>query len=241
MSRTSIVRFVVVTLTLTLVVLLCGCGIGKRLFGKKKPDTSPDVMTKEGIEQLKKRDYIEAAEIFTKVKDRYPYSEEATVAQLKLADTLYYNRKFDEAQAAYKEFEKLHPTNKAIPYVIYQQALCFYRERPTIDRDQTPTEKAMEEFRRLQKKFPQSEYAAKAEKYKQRCLNDLAEHEFYVGEFYFKTKHYPSALDRFQAISQEYPNFKPEEVKRYIKDCQTNIDNPQKTEGFFSKLFDAKW
>jgi outer membrane protein assembly factor BamD len=238
MRRASLTKTLVF---LILIAFICSCGIGRRIFGKKTPDTAPDVMTKEGIEQLKKRDYIEAAETFTKIKDRYPYSEEATVAQLKLADTLYYNRKFDEAQAAYKEFEKLHPTNKAIPYVIYQQALCFYRQRPTIDRDQTPTEKAMEEFRRLQKKFPQSEYASKSEKYKQRCIDDLAAHEFYVGEFYFRTKHFPSAMDRFQAISQEYPNFKPEEVKQYIKDCQTNIDHPEQVEGFFSKLFDAKW
>jgi len=226
---------------LLLLSLIWGCGFGRRLFGKKTPDTAPDVMAKEGIEQLKKRDYVEAAETFTKIKDRYPYSEEATVAQLKLADTLYYNRKFDEAAAAYKEFEKLHPSNKAIPYVIYREALCYYRQRPTIDRDQTPTEKAMEEFRRLQKKYPQSEYASRAEKFKQRCIEDIASHEFYVAEFYYKTKHFPSALDRFQALSQEYPDFKPEEVKRYIKDSQFNIDHPEQVEGFFSKLFDAKW
>jgi outer membrane protein assembly factor BamD len=226
---------------LILLSLIWGCGMGRRLFGKKTTDSSPDVMAKEGIEQLKKRDYIEAADTFTKINDRYPYSEEATVAQLKLADTLYYNRKFDEAAAAYKEFEKLHPSNKAIPYVIYREALCYYRQRPTIDRDQTPTEKAMEEFRRLQKKYPKSEYAARAEKFKQRCIEDMAAHEFYVGEFYYKTKHFPSALDRFQALSQEYPDYKPEEVKRYIKDTQFNIDHPEQVEGFFSKLFDARW
>jgi len=226
---------------LILVAFLSGCGLGKRLFGKSSPDNPPDVMTKEGIEQLKSRNYVDAAETFTKIKDRYPYSEQAVLAQLKLADSLYYNKKLDEAQAAYKEFEKLHPSNKAIPYVIYQQALCYYRQRSTTDRDQTPTEKALEEFRRLQKKFPQSEYAAKAEKYKLRCLDDLADHEFYVGVFYYRTKHYASALDRFQALSQEYPDFKSSEVKQYNNDCQANIDNPQKTEGFFSKLFDAKW
>jgi outer membrane protein assembly factor BamD len=238
MWRASLTRIVVF---LILLALICGCGIGRRLFGKKTPDAAPDVMAKEGIEQLRKRDYVDAAETFTKIKDRYPYSEEATVAQLKLADTLYYNRKFDEAAAAYKEFEKLHPSNKAIPYVIYREALCYYRQRPTIDRDQTPTEKAMEEFRRLQKKYPQSEYSSRAEKFKQRCLNDMAEHEFYVGEFYYKTKHFPSALDRFQALSQEYPDFKSGEVKRYIKDCQYNIDHPEQVEGFISKLFDVKW
>lgn len=218
-----------------------GCSLGKRFFGHKKPDRSPEEMAKEGIEELKKKNYLDAAETFSRIKDRYPYSEQAIVAQLKMADALYYNKKFDEAQGAYKEFEKLHPTNPAIPYVIYQQALCFYRQRPTIDRDQTFTEKALEEFRRLQKKFPQSSYATKAEKYKLRCLDDLAEHEFYVAVFYFKTKHYPSALDRFQALSQEYPNFKSAEVNNYIKQCQAYIEHPQTAEGFFSKLFDARW
>jgi outer membrane protein assembly factor BamD len=238
MARIWIARLVVV---LSLVALVSGCGLGRRFFGKKSTDHAPDVMAKAGIEQLKNKDYIDAAETFTKIKDRYPYSDEAVLAQLKLADTLYYNRKYDEALTAYKEFEKLHPSNKAVPYAIYQEALCSYRQRPTIDRDQTSTEKALEEFRRLQKKFPQSEYAAKAEKFKQRCLNDLAEHEFYVGVFYFRTKHFASAMDRFQAISQEYPDFKSSEVKQYIKDCQTNIDHPEKVEGFFSKLFDVKW
>jgi|UniRef100_A0A7C3UWA6 outer membrane protein assembly factor BamD len=238
MRRATLALFLAI---LTLTVLTSGCGIGKRFFGKRKPDKAPEEMAKEGIEELRKKNYIDAAETFSKIKDRYPYSEQAIMAQLKVADAYYYDRKFDEAQAAYKEFEKLHPTNKAIPYVIYQQALCFYRQRPTIDRDQTFTEKALEEFRRLQKKFPQSAYAAKAEKYMARCLDDLAQHEFYVGEFYFKTKHYASALDRFQALSQEYPDFKPAEVKNYIKQCEGFIANPQTAEGFFSRLFDAKW
>ncbi len=238
MSRSLCIRFLTV---LSLVALLTGCGLKNRFFGKKTTDNPPDVMTKEGIDQLKKKDYVDAAQTFTKIKDRYPYSEEAVLAQLKLADTLYYNRKYDEALNAYKEFEKLHPSNKATPYVIYQEALCNYRQRPTIDRDQAPTEKALEEFRRLQKKYPQTEYAQKSEKFKQRCVSDLAEHEYYVAEFYFKTKHFPSAMDRFQAISQEYPDFKSSEVKQYIKDCQTNIDHPEKVEGFVAKLFDAKW
>lgn len=226
---------------LTLVAFISGCGVGKGWFGKKPKERPPEELAQEGIKELKKRRYYAAEDIFSKIKDRYPYSEQALMAQVKLADALYYNEKFDEAQAAYQEFEKLHPTNKAIPYVIYQQALCFYRQRPTIDRDQTYTHKALAEFRRLQKKFPQSEYAAKAEKYKLRCLDDLAEHEFYVGEFYFKTKRYTSALDRFQALSQEYPFFKPTEVKEYIRKSQQKSANPEEKQGFFSYLFDARW
>jgi len=238
MRRTTAANFLVLV---AMMAILSGCAMGKRLFGKKKSDAPPDVMTQEGLAQLRKRDYIDAADTFAKIKDRYPYSEQAVMAQLRLADALYYNKKYDEAQAAYKEFEKLHPSNKGIPYVIYQQALCYYRQRPTVDRDQTFTEKALEEFRRLQKKFPDSEYAKRAEKFKMRCLDDLAEHEFYVATFYFKTKRYTSALDRFQSLSQEYPSFRSAEVKSYIQQTQALIENPQKAQGFFSNLFDAKW
>lgn len=238
MRRPFLTRLLVL---LTLVGLISSCGLSKRWFGKKREDRPPEQLAKEGIEELKGRNYYAAEDIFAKIKDRYPYSDQALVAQVKLADALYYNEKYDEAQLAYQEFEKLHPTNKAIPYVIYQQALCFYRQRPTVDRDQTFTNKALAEFRRLQKKYPDSEYASKAEKYKLRCLEDLAEHEFYVGEFYFKTKHYTSALDRFQALSLEYPFFKPAEVKEYIRKSQHNLANPKETQGFFSRLFDARW
>ena len=49
------------------------------------------------------------------------------------------------------------------------------------------------------------------------------------------------ALDRFQALSQEHPNFKPTEVRTYIRKSQDNLANPEKNEGFFSHLFDVKW
>jgi len=238
MRRSWLTRFMVL---LALVGLVSGCGISRLWSGKKLEDRPPEDLAKKGIEELKDRNYYAAEDIFSKIKDRYPYSEQALMAQVKLADSLYYNEKFDEAQLAYQEFEKLHPTNKAIPYVIYQQALCFYRQRPTIDRDQTYTQKALAEFRRLQKKYPQSEFAAKAERFKLRCLEDLAEHEFYVGEFYFNTKHYTSALDRFQALSQEYPFFKPTDVKEYIRKSKANLANPEENQGFFSRLFDARW
>ena len=73
-------------------------------------------MAQEGIKQLKKKNYDDAIETFEKVRDRYPYSDQALLAQIKVADAYFYKKKYDEALQAYKEFEKLHPTNKAVPY-----------------------------------------------------------------------------------------------------------------------------
>lgn len=236
-----------VLLVLALAALLGGCSTVKGWFSKKKTDKPPDVMAQEGIKQLKKKDYDDAIETFEKVRDRYPYSDQAMLAQIKLADAYFYKKKYDEALQAYKEFEKLHPTNRAVPYAVFRQGLCYYRQRSTIDRDQTYTFKALQEFRRLKQKYPQCDYIPKAEKYMARCRRDLAEHEFYVGAFYFRTKKYKAALDRFQVVAQEYPEFpKQAEAKEYIDNCQKKLaeaDTKPKS-GFMYKishLFDAQW
>lgn len=234
-------------LVLVLVALFGGCSTIKGWFSKKKPEKPPDVMAQEGINQLKRKKYDDAIETFEKVRDRYPYSQQAMLAQIKLADSYFYKKKYDEALQAYKEFEKLHPTNKGVPYCIYRQGQCYFRQRSTIDRDQTYTFKALQEFRRLKKKYPKCEYGSKTDKYMAKCRSDLAEHEFYIAEFYFKTKHYKAALDRFQVVAQEYPEFpKQAEVKEYIGKCQTQLaEVDKKPKGGFiyniTNLFDARW
>jgi len=236
-----------VLLVLALAVIFGGCSTVKGWFTKKSSDRPPDVMAKEGIKQLKKKDYDDAIETFEKVRDRYPYSDQAMLAQIKLADAYFYKKKYDEALGAYKEFEKLHPTNKAVPYAVFRQGMCYYRQRSTIDRDQTYTFKALQEFRRLKQKYPQCEYIGKAEKYMVVCRRDLAEHEFYVAEFYFKTKKYKAALDRFQVVAQEYPEYpKQAEVKEYIGRCETKLaeEGTKPKSGLMyniSHLFDAQW
>ena len=149
---------------------------------------------------------------------------------------------------AYKEFEKLHPTNKAVPYCVYRQGLCYYRQRSTIDRDQTYTTKALEEFRRLKTEVPpDANTSPRRRSIMAQCRRDLGEHEYYIAEFYFKTKRYQAALERYQVVAQEYPEFpKKAEVKEHIEECQKILATADKKPqgGFFSpiaNLFDAKW
>jgi outer membrane protein assembly factor BamD len=232
-------------LALVLMLAFSGCGTVKGWFKSKKPDRPPEVLAQEGIKDLKKKNYIDAIETFEKLRDRYPYSDQAVLAQIKVADAYFYNKKYEEAYQAYREFEKLHPTNKGVPYCIYREGLCCYRQRSTIDRDQTYTHKALDEFKRLKQKFPQSQYIPKADKYLARCLKDLAEHEFYVAEFYYTTKRYQAAIDRYQGLIQDYPSFpKNAEAREHLKECQELLAAQAKPKGILSSvtsIFDAKW
>jgi outer membrane protein assembly factor BamD len=232
-------------LALVLVFAFSGCSTVKGWFSKPKPDQPPEILAEQGIKSLKKKKYDDAIDSFEMLRDRHPYSDQAVMAQLKVADAYFFKKKYEEAYNAYREFEKLHPTNKAVPYCIFREGQSFYRQRSTIDRDQTYTQKAIQEFKRLKQKFPDSEYVTKADFYISRCRKDLAEHEFYVAEFYYRTKRYQAAIDRYQGLVQDYPEFsKNAEAKERVQECQELLAAQDKPKGVLSRvggIFDAKW
>ncbi len=150
--------------------------------------------------------YRLAIEKFEKLKDWFPFSRYAILAELKIGDAHYKLEQYEEAIFAYEEFEKLHPRNEAIPYVIYQIGRCYYDRIDTIDRDQMPAQEAVETFQRLIKQFPNDQYARLAKDHLNKCYKSLAGHEYIVGVFYFKSKHYEAAYSRFMSVISNYPD-----------------------------------
>jgi len=206
---------------LALIFLIGGCSF---LGRGKRTDKSPEQLMSEGMSKFAEGSYEDAAERFQELTDRYPYSKLAIHAELKLADSLLKNEDFEAALEEYKEFESLHPKNTAIPYVIYQQGMCYFLRINTIDRDQTNTMKALNEFERLQSAFPLDEYSLKAQDHIEQCRTNAAEHELYVGRFYFRSGHYKAALNRFTYLLEHYPDHSPrEKALSYISECQEKL------------------
>jgi outer membrane protein assembly factor BamD len=194
---------------MTVLILLVGCApvieMVDNFFEDKEEPGSAELM-EEGMKKYEKGHWDDALEAFQGVKDRYPYSKYAIQAELKAADTIYEKEEFDEAFDAYDEFEKLHPKNKEIPYVIYQKGMCHFRQLKTIDRQQVHTLQAKEEFERLVKRFSGNEYAMRARKKIRECLVALSEYELYVGNYYFKMGKYRAAIARYSFIIEHYPD-----------------------------------
>jgi len=184
-----------------LLFLLTGCS-----WFQTKEEKPAQELASEGMEAFKTGKYEDSIESFQTIKDWYPFSKYAILAELKIADAHFNLEEYEEAVFAYEEFEKLHPRNEAVPYVIYQIGLCYFVQIDTIDRDQTSSQKALDTFNRLVKQFPEDPYAAKAREHIKKCIKSLAGHEFYVGLFYFKSKHYKAALKRFEAVLNKYPD-----------------------------------
>jgi outer membrane protein assembly factor BamD len=212
-------RFILIQVA---ILLLSGCSLFGR--GGEEPEKSPEELMSEGISAFEDGDYTKAAEAFQNLKDRYPYSALAVQAELGLADALFRKKEFETALDAYKEFETLHPKNKSIPYVIYQQGMCHFLRMNSIDRDQTSTKDALKEFERLGREFPTDPFSLMAQRRIRRCFINLAEYEFYVGHFYFKTGRYQAALRRFEYLMTHYPDYgQYEKALAYMARCKEKL------------------
>ncbi len=190
-----------------LVFLSSGCSYIDKVLGRgAEEEADAGELMSQGNEDLTKGRYKDAVDSFQKIKDRFPYSKHALNAELKMADALYLQDEYEQAYAAYDEFEKLHPKHKDMPYVIYQKGMSNFGQIKSKDREQAHTLKAKEEFERLIKRFPRDEYANKARKNLRECLISLAEYELYVANFYYKQGKYRAALGRYTYILNNYPD-----------------------------------
>ena len=193
-----------------LLLSLGGCAQIGSLFGgdddEKDVRLSAQTLAGKGMEEFSNGRYYKARKSFEEILDYYPFSPEAMLAQLKGADSNYYMENYQEALMLYHEFEERHPTNEAIPYVMYQIAMSHYQQIDRVDRDTNGAENAIREFSKLLRAFPDSPYTNEA-RARIRAANEfLVNHEYFVVEFYLRTEKYKEAETRLQYLISTYPD-----------------------------------
>jgi len=204
-----------VFLTVALLLFLSGCGFIDYFFLPPPEDTAQELF-EAGQDAMKEKNYDDAAEYFTKLKDRYPFSPYTPEAELALGDAYFLDNRFDEAVDAYKDFESMHPRHERIPYVLYQIGVSNYKQFKSIDMPQEHVAEALEYFLRLVEAFPDDPYAEEAGKSVQNCRRYLAEHEIFVADFYWRVERYGAAWKRYRRIAQEFKDL-PDVVDYALK------------------------
>ncbi len=207
----------------SLLVWLGGCA------PKKAPERTPQMAYEEALSLLERKKYERSAEAFRKFKEDFPLSTYTPLAELRLGDSLYFDKNYAESIVQYEDFKKLHPIHPEIPYAIYQIGMCHFKQMASIDRDQTVTEKALEQFRYVVENFPQSKYTSDAKDRMQLCRRQLADQEYSVGYFYYRKGHYKAAQGRFEEILKKYPDAGLEKkINPLLATCREKIAKEEK-------------
>jgi outer membrane protein assembly factor BamD len=205
------VKLYLLSALLFILPVLSGCAVVdgiKNMFADDSASTvsTPDSIAMDALDKFNHGKYSSALEIFTEIMERYPFSRYSLMAELKSADCHYNLKHFSEAAALYEDFEKNHPTNEAIPYVLFQVGMCHYNKIDTVDRDPGSAINAEAAFARLLRVHPDSPYTNEARARIRAARDFLANHEMYVASFYIKTKKYKQSAGRLQYLLDNYPD-----------------------------------
>ena len=200
-----------------------------------------------GLEELKKENYVEAAHFFSYVKQKFPFSKYAGLAELALADTDFARGNFQEAIDSYKSFARLHPTHEKVEdgYVAFRIAECFVKEMPddffllppAYEKDQSAVRDALRELDSARDKYPNSPYAKPAQAYRREVLRRLIEHEVYVARFYLERGHPKAAILRIETALRKYPDSGQEgELMLALGETHLEMGNAARAKKVFERV-----
>ncbi len=190
--------------------LLSGCAAlglgGARGNSKDTRYVARDVNTLYSTAKMRldSGNYQLAAAMFDEVERQHPYSPWARRAQLMSAFSYYMGQKYNELINSSRRFLSIHPGNKDAPYAYYLIALCYYEQMSDVTRDQKISQQALSALGEVQRRYPNSRYAADAG-LKIDLVNDhLAGKEMEIGRFYQRRSLWLASSLRFREVVDKY-------------------------------------
>ena len=190
-----------------LFVIFASCSkekINESVIKEKSLDGQVLEAYSEGLDSLKGGDVLFAAKKFNEAEMLFPQSEWAPKSALMAAYSYYSQDYLDDAIAELDRFLLVYPLSKDKDYAIYLLANSHYEKIVDEKKDLQSILFAKENFVKLQKNFPNTEYALDSE-FKIDLINDiLASKEMYLGRYYFDRKKWIPSINRFRTVIDEY-------------------------------------
>lgn len=199
-----------------------------------------------GTQAFEEERYNEAIKYFEHVKNKYPYSKYAVLAELGIADAHFAREKWLEAADAYRLFVRFHPRHERVPYAMFRIAKAYYEESqrdfpllpPSHEKDQTATKDAIRAFDEYLERFPDDEHAEEAKRLRTECRTQLADHDLYAAEFYAKREKWLGAVWRYEHIATEYADtpLAPRALLQAGRLREEKLGEPDKARALYERL-----
>lgn len=217
-------------------MLLSACGV----FGGRPSTVPPAAKLYEDGERLLLEDKLDPArEQFSRIVQRHPESELAPVARFLVGETYYRAKEYEKAASEFETFVTLFPGHQIADLGQYRLARSFFDQMPTLERDQAITGRALGEFQKLIRLYPESRYAPDAIVKIEACRLRLAQKELWIADFYIRQGKLEAALPRYDAVLREYGRTQAAAQALYQKaDALTRLGRTGEAANLLKKLVD---
>lgn len=188
-----------------------------------------------------KRQWENARQHYKRIIEGFPQSQFGPAARLGLGDSYFEEGgtgNYILAVSAYREFLTFYPSHPRSDYAQFRVAEAFYKQRNGPDRDQTATEEALEEYKKLLDLYPGSEKAEEARTRIRETRQSLARAEYLAGFFYQRTRQAcRAAITRYEGILNDYPDYEHlDEVLFRLSECLCNAGRGAEAQPLLARL-----
>lgn len=194
-------------------LLIAGCaGASANIAGEITYAKTASGNYDEGEKAMRHKDWQDAISYFQYIRNKFPYSHYAPLAELRAADANFEQEKWTEAIDGYKNFIKDHPTNEKVDYAGFRIGLAHYKDipsdfflvPPSYEKDQQPLLDAQTSLKDFIASYPDSSYGLKAKDLLADIRKRLARHELYVAQYYEGHGRLRAAAWRYEGLLRDY-------------------------------------
>jgi outer membrane protein assembly factor BamD len=142
--------------------------------------------------------------------DGYPQSPYRADAKLGVGDSYLGEGHSDSLVLGaneFREFLTFFPLHPRADYAQYHLALTQFKQILGPQRDQTATRDALTELQHFIDRYPTSTYRSEVDTLYREARDRLSESEYRVGLFYYRSKWYPGAKERLEALIKDDPDY----------------------------------
>ena len=200
-----------------------------------------------GVKELENKNWISASKYFGFIKTRFPYSKYAVLAELRLADAEFGADQYLEAIDSYRLFIKFHPTHEMVSngYASFRIGEGYYKQLsgdwwlfpPSYEKDQSSTEDAANELKSFLDKYPDSPYRDKAKEIVAQVGKRLADHEWYVAQYYWNRGKPMGTVIRLRRLLERYRGVGYDEDAMWLLGrAYVAVSMPDRAKGIWSEL-----
>ena len=225
-----------VALALSAFLFLGGCAF----FGSHPEVLLPAAdLYEKGNSDLGRSRYQDARGSFQKIVERHPNSSFAPLGRFLLGETYYRDGEFDKVIKEFEAFIAFYPRHQISDLAQYRLAMSYYDQLKPVEQDQGLTTKALTEFQKLVKEYPESRYAPDALGKMDICRLRLAQKELWVANYYFDQRNLLAARQRLELILKEYPgSLVVPETLFLLAEIQRQQGEPEEAVRTLKKLVD---
>lgn len=226
-----------------------GGGGGDDKYGELTGTVAPGrdrTLFEEATKEARKDHYETARSLYGVIINTYPESPYLPLAKLAIADTFYLEGTTGalvQASQYYQDWLTFFPTDPLADDVMLKLAEVEMRKMGLPDRDVSSARKAEQRLKVLLQQFPNTSLRTEAEIRLREVQENLAMHDFMVGNQYFNrffrgvANNPKGAQSRYLDVVKKYPNFSyMDEVLFRLGVTYVQEEEPDEAAKYFQRL-----